>query len=295
MAWPGLTHVAVNGVLQNTKASDAVTTLPDSHLLGRRTPWRALIRSEERPDDAERRRLQHEMLRRRNELHRRATDYVERHDDIGVGDQLERAVAQAAPGEAETGVIRERLKRLFADRLEDPGSLRRFEETVDRAFAEPGNATALLRSNNRGERLVRYRSCLDALRPKFGLPEACSSSSSTGVKQSSRDRRPGPDRDRRQRHGRAPRPSRTGSGRVAGRARGGRRAGRPRRRAGPHRRRRDRARARGGRAGSRGRGDLRGPAGRPAVDQRGEQGRRPAPPGTHRRTPGRSGWRAGRG
>lgn len=173
----GFTLAMTNGILVDTEFSQ-VATLARSQLLGRPTNRRCRMRVTRDLTDAERAAAGRELAEHRGQLYRRAVDYVERHCDGSVSEQLSRLARLNPLGDHRlSSAVFTHLATLFAGKVRDPVAA---DEFVCRLIPmiDPAPGDTLPQGSTAAEAPQRgwafwlslYRDCLDQLRESFGMP-----------------------------------------------------------------------------------------------------------------------------
>lgn len=171
------TFVMTNGILHGEEASQAVL-LPRGEVLGAPTARRCQRRVYFPVSEADQEHIGQELRDRRDNLYRRAIDYVERNCDWLVQEQLAR-LARLNPNEDRrltTAIIRHLLTS-FAGRTQTADLSDRFLHLVSGVLDDAAGDEIPANSAENFEPpqgwaywLARYRACLDALLEPFGLP-----------------------------------------------------------------------------------------------------------------------------
>jgi hypothetical protein len=173
----GFTYVMTNGILANTGFSQAVK-LARSQPLGRYNNRRCRMRVTQPLTDAEKEAAAHELAEHRNELYRRAVDYVERNCDHSVAEQLGRLARLNSLGDHRlSSAVFAHLVTLFAGKVRSSDSADRFVDllipTIDPAPGDAlpsGSLPTDVPARGWPFWIDLYRRCLDTLRAQFGSP-----------------------------------------------------------------------------------------------------------------------------
>lgn len=170
----GFTYLAVNGILRGTASSEAYR-LPCNQLLGEPNMRRSHLLIKGPVDAAEREAMRQEIFDYRAGLCREALDYVERHCDDIVRENLDRYARLNSGGDRTvSNAIRERLKLFFGRRIAEDVARLEFDATVDGVLSDAPEV--MLPPENGDDSpdwaywLQLHRKGLDALRDRFGLP-----------------------------------------------------------------------------------------------------------------------------
>lgn len=171
----GFTFVVGNGVLANGSVHGPVSVARTT-LLGRPTHRRCRMRASAPLTDAEREAAARQLAETRQDLYRRAVDFVERTSDQHVQDQLSRLARLDQWDHRVASAVFARLVTLFSGSTRTNEAADRFIEIVapiiDSARDDtlPTANAAALPASGWGYWLDLYRNCLDVLREEFGLP-----------------------------------------------------------------------------------------------------------------------------
>lgn len=173
---PGFTYVMCNGVLLNTESSRAIA-VSRTEMLGRPTNRRCRMRVRVPMTDAQRQATGLEISAIRQDLYRRAVDFVERNCDATTQDLLSRlARLNSLQDHRLSSAVFSHLSTLFAGGTRTNASADRFMEILIPIIDSAPDDVSVPSEPNaipfQGWTfwLDLYRACLDSLRDEFGLP-----------------------------------------------------------------------------------------------------------------------------
>lgn len=177
--WSGgpFTFVMSNGILVSQEASQAVR-LEGGYLLGKPTNLRCRMRVRALLTEQDKAKAADEIMERRLGLYRRAVDHVERNCDESVREQLSRLARLNANGDHRlTSAVFSHVVTLFAGSTPTVEKADQFInllipilDTAAGSTLPAGSGKDATPPQGWGYWLERYRQCLDALLPAFGLP-----------------------------------------------------------------------------------------------------------------------------